>query len=65
MTKHLAQARPAPATRPEARPRRLAEIVEKAGNRFAEHGYFHAGTQFPADELRVGKGTIDRDVPHQ
>ncbi len=65
MTKHFAQARPAPATRPEAWSRRPAENLEKVANRFAEYGYFHAGTRFPADELRVGEGTLDGDLPHQ
>jgi AcrR family transcriptional regulator len=65
MTKHLTKAGSAPAMRPEAWQRRQAEILDKAANLFAEYGYFDTDTQFLADELRVGKGTLYRYFPHK
>jgi AcrR family transcriptional regulator len=45
------------------RTRREEEILEAAGNLFAERGYSDASTQELADLLHVGKGTIYRYFP--
>ncbi len=65
MTKHLTKARSAPPARQEAWQRRQEEILEKAADLFAERGYSDTDTQFLADELRVGKGTLYRYFPHK
>jgi AcrR family transcriptional regulator len=51
--------------RPESWQRRQEEILDKAADLFAEYGYFDTDTQFLADELRVGKGTLYRYFPHK
>jgi len=43
--------------------RRQEEILEKAVLLFAAHGYADTDTQFLADQLRVGKGTLYRYFP--
>jgi AcrR family transcriptional regulator len=65
MTKPLTKARSAPAVRPESWQRRQEEILDKAANLFAQYGYSDTDTQFLADELRVGKGTLYRYFPHK
>jgi AcrR family transcriptional regulator len=65
MPKHLTKVRSAPSSRPEAWQRRQEEILDKAADLFAEHGYSETDTQFLADELRVGKGTLYRYFPHK
>lgn len=49
--------------RQEAYCRRQEEILAKAIGLFAEHGYAATDTQFLADQLRVGKGTLYRYFP--
>ena len=46
-----------------AHSRRQAEILEKAVLLFAEHGYANTDTQFLADQLHLGKGTLYRYFP--
>jgi AcrR family transcriptional regulator len=65
MTKPPTQARTAPPARQEAWQRRQEEILEKAADLFAEHGYSDTDTQFLADELQIGKGTLYRYFPHK
>jgi len=43
-----------------AHSRRQEEILEKAVQLFAAHGYADTDTQFLADQLQVGKGTLYR-----
>ena len=43
--------------------RRQEEILEKAVFLFAAHGYANTDTQFLADQLKVGKGTLYRYFP--
>jgi len=47
-------------SREEKQTQRQAEILEKAIELFAKHGYADTDTQLLADELCVGKGTIYR-----
>lgn len=42
---------------------RQDEILETAARLFAKHGYSETDTQFLADELNVGKGTLYRYFP--
>src|SRR5882672_4454159 len=42
---------------------RREEILEAAAKLFAEHGYSETDTQFLADKLGVGKGTLYRYFP--
>jgi len=65
MTKPLTKVRAAPPARPEAWHKRQEEILEKAADLFAQYGYSDTDTQFLADELRVGKGTLYRYFPHK
>ena len=46
--------------RQAAHDRRQEEILEKVVLLFAEHGYADTDTQFLADQLQVGKGTLYR-----
>lgn len=50
-------------SRQEAYRRRQHEILAKAVDLFAEHGYTATDTQFLADQLQVGKGTLYRYFP--
>jgi AcrR family transcriptional regulator len=43
--------------------RRHEEILEMAAKLFAEYGYSNTDTQFLADKLQVGKGTLYRYFP--
>ncbi|MGA2259581.1 MAG: helix-turn-helix domain-containing protein, partial [Thermoguttaceae bacterium] len=43
--------------------RRQEEILEKAVLLFAAHGYADTDTQFLANQLQVGKGTLYRYFP--
>lgn len=54
------QGKPRNAVRQQAYSRRQEEILEKAMQLFAEHGYAGTDTQFLADQLHVGKGTLYR-----
>jgi AcrR family transcriptional regulator len=65
MTKPLTKVGSAPPQRPEAWQKRQEEILDKAADLFAQYGYFDTDTQFLADELRVGKGTLYRYFPHK
>jgi AcrR family transcriptional regulator len=47
----------------EAHCRRREEILEKVVLLFAAHGYADTDTQFLADQLQVGKGTLYRYFP--
>ena len=51
------------ATRQKPPGRRQEEILEKAVELFARHGYSATDTQRLADELQVGKGTLYRYFP--
>ncbi len=52
--------RPAPE---ELWARRQEEILEAAARLFARHGYSETDTQFLADQLGIGKGTLYRYFP--
>lgn len=47
-------------SRLEVHQRRREEILDKVAGLFAKHGYFETDTQFLADQLQVGKGTLYR-----
>jgi AcrR family transcriptional regulator len=51
------------AAKQEFRRRRREEILEKVVGLFAKHGYASADTQFLADQLQIGKGTLYRYFP--
>ena len=56
--RNLTNSRPA-----TAYSRRQEEILEKAVHLFAAHGYADTDTQFLADRLQMGKGTLYRYFP--
>jgi AcrR family transcriptional regulator len=61
--KRLSSPQPQTAAKQEFRRRRREEILEKVVRLFAQHGYAAADTQFLADELQIGKGTLYRYFP--
>ena len=58
--KHAIKQRPRCGARLEVHQRRREEILDKVAGLFAKHGYFETDTQFLADQLQVGKGTLYR-----
>src|SRR5262245_41690111 len=48
---------------PELGSRRREEILDAAARLFARHGYSETDTQFLADQLQIGKGTLYRYFP--
>lgn len=59
----LKKTRPGRPVDPELGSRRREEILDAAARLFARHGYSETDTQFLADQLQVGKGTIYRYFP--
>ena len=55
-----APSKPTPVSRQETVSRRREEILAAAIDLFALHGYADTDTQFLADQLQVGKGTLYR-----
>jgi AcrR family transcriptional regulator len=61
--KHSVSDKPRIGARQEAHLRRQEEILDRAAELFARYGYFDTDTQFLADQLNVGKGTLYRYFP--